>query len=125
MMRKNRIVVFVNRHVLEIIEKYCVLRNTLYNITMIKSFKHKGLRQFYETGNIAGIQPDHKQKLRIRLSALDTATCIEDMNTPGWRLHNLKGDPKGYWAIDVSKNWRIVFQFKDGNAYIVNYEDYH
>ena len=75
---------------------------------------------------MVGIQPEHKQKLRMRLTALDTATCIEDMNTPGWRLHSLKEeDREGFWAIDVSKNWRIVFKFSDGNAYIVYYEDYH
>jgi len=56
---------------------------------VIKSFKHKGLRKFFETGSVAGIQPGHKQKLRIRLIALETATCIEDLNTPGWRLHSL------------------------------------
>ncbi len=92
---------------------------------MIKSFKHKRLRKFFETGSVAGIQPRHKQKLRIRLTALDTATCIEDVQTPGWRLHILKGNRKGLWAIDVNKNWRIVFEFRDGNAYIVDYEDYH
>ena len=97
----------------------------LYDISMIKTFKHKGLRKFFENGNLAGIQPGHRQKLRFRLIALDTATCIEDMNTPGWRLHSLKGDHQGLWAIDVNRNWRIVFKFKDGNAYIVDYEDYH
>ena len=64
----------------------------LYYILMIKSFKHKGLRKFFETGNLSGVQPGHKQKLRIRLIALDTSTCIEDINTPGWRLHSLKGN---------------------------------
>ncbi|MBL7172263.1 MAG: type II toxin-antitoxin system RelE/ParE family toxin [Desulfobacteraceae bacterium] len=83
---------------------------------MIKSFKHKGLRKFFETGSVAGIQPGHKQKLRIRLITLETATCIEDMNTPGWRLHSLKGTRQGLWAIDVNKNWCIVFKFKDGDA---------
>ena len=97
----------------------------LYNIIMINSFKHKGFRFFFETGGLSGIQSSHRQKLRIRLIALDTATCIEDMDTPGWRLHGLKGDRQGLWAIYVNKNWRIVFQFKDGNAYIVDYEDYH
>jgi proteic killer suppression protein len=72
-----------------------------------------------------GIQPRHKQKLRIRLTALDTATGIEDMDLPGFRLHPLKGDKKGLWAIDVSKNWRIVFKLQDGNVYFVDYEDYH
>jgi proteic killer suppression protein len=97
----------------------------LYNQLMIKTFKHKGLKKFFETGKLSGIRPGHKQKLRIRLIALDTATSIEDMNAPGWRLHSLKGDRQGLWAIDVNKNWRIVFEFKDGNAYIVDYEDYH
>lgn len=101
------------------------MRNILYCVIMIKTFRHKGLRNFFETGNLAGIQPDHKQKLRLRLIALDTATCIEDMQTPGWRLHSLKGSREGLLAIDVNKNWRIVFEFKDGNAYLVDYEDYH
>ena len=94
-------------------------------MTMIKSFEHKGLKKFFETGNVAGIDPAHRQKIRIRLAALDTATCIEDMDLPGFRLHALKGDRQGLWAIDVSKNWRITFEFVDGNAYAVNYEDYH
>lgn len=92
---------------------------------MIKSFKHKGLKKFYETGSAVGIRPTHKQKLRMRLTALDTAAVIEDMDLPGFRLHPLKGQRQGLWAIDVNKNWRITFEFVDGNAYIVNYEDYH
>jgi proteic killer suppression protein len=92
---------------------------------MIKSFKHKGLKKFYETGNKAGIKSSHNKKLRIQLTALTTATCIEDMDLPGFRLHSLKGNRKGFWAIDVSKNWRIVFRFEDSNVYVVDYEDYH
>ena len=92
---------------------------------MIKTFKHKGLKLFFQTGSLKGIKPGHKQKLRIRLAALDTATCIEDMDLPDFRLHILKGDKKGLWAIDVSKNWRVVFKFQDGNVYVVDYEDYH
>ena len=92
---------------------------------MIKSFKHKGLQKFFETGNTSGIQPAHSKKIRIRLAALDTATALEDMKLPGFRLHPLKGDMKGLWEIDVNKNWRITFSFADGDAYIVNYEDYH
>jgi proteic killer suppression protein len=92
---------------------------------MIKSFKHKGLQKFFDIGSVMGIQPHHKQKLRIRLTALSTATIIEDMDLPGFRLHPLKGDKKGLWAIDVSKNWRIVFKLQDGNVYVVDYEDYH
>lgn len=64
-------------------------------------------------------------KLRMQLAALNTATAIEDMNIPGYRLHPLKGDRKSIWAITVSGNWRITFQFTDTDAYIVNYEDYH
>jgi proteic killer suppression protein len=94
---------------------------------MIKSFKHKGLQKFFETGSTAGIQPAHKQKLRMRLTALDTATILEDINLPGFRLHQMKGkmSRKAGWAIDVSKNWRITFEFQDGDVYVVNYEDYH
>ncbi len=92
---------------------------------MIKSFKHKGLKKFYETGNKAGIKGSHNKKLRIQLTALNTAICIEDMDLPGFRLHSLKGNRKGLWAIDVSKNWRIVFRFEEGNVYVIDYEDYH
>ena len=92
---------------------------------MIKSFKHKGLEKFYETGKTAGIQVAHKKKLRIRLTALDTATEIQDMDLPGFRLHQLKGKLEGLWAIDVSGNWRLTFEFKNGDVFIINYEDYH
>lgn len=61
----------------------------------------------------------------MQLVALDTATVIDDMNLPGFRLHPLKGNMKGLWSIDVNKNWRITFEFKAGDVYIVNYEDYH
>ena len=92
---------------------------------MIKSFRHKGLQRYFEAGSKAGIQSDQAGRLRMRLAALDTATCIEDMDLPGFRLHPLKGDRKGLWAIDVNRNWRIVFAFEDGNAFVVDYEDYH
>lgn len=92
---------------------------------MIKSFKHKGLQKFFETGSAAGIQPAHKQKLRMRLAALDTATMPEDIDLPGFRLHPVKGKMQGLWAIDVNKNWHITFDFQEGDVYVVNYEDYH
>ena len=92
---------------------------------MIKSFKHKGLKQFYETGSTAGIQPSHRKKLRLQFAALDTAQVIDDMNIPGFRLHQLRGKKKGVWAIDVSGNWRVTFRFEDGNTYDIDYEDYH
>ncbi|MCL4791418.1 MAG: type II toxin-antitoxin system RelE/ParE family toxin [Gammaproteobacteria bacterium] len=92
---------------------------------MIKSFKHKGLAEFFDSGSTRGIKAAHARKLRMQLAAMDTATVIEDMNIPGYRLHPLKGDRKGLWSITVSGNWRVTFGFTDGNAYIVNYEDYH
>ena len=92
---------------------------------MIKSFRHKGLKRFYETGSTSGIQAKHSNRLGIRLAALDTAEDIDDMDIPGFKLHPLKGKLKGRWSISVSGNWRITFEFRDGNAYILDYEDYH
>ncbi len=92
---------------------------------MIKSFSHKGIQKFFETGNTAAIQHGHRKKLRLQLAALDTAQKIEDMDMPGFRLHPLKGKRKDHWAIDVSGNWRMTFRFEDGNAHRINYEDYH
>ena len=92
---------------------------------MIKSFKHKGLRKFYETGSRQGIQAQHASKLRMQLAALDSARVLEDLDIPGYRFHELKGNRKGIWSISVSGNWRITFKFTDGNIFIVNYEDYH
>ncbi|OCH05846.1 type II toxin-antitoxin system RelE/ParE family toxin [Aliivibrio fischeri] len=92
---------------------------------MIKTFKHKGLKKFFETGSKAGIQAKHDRKLRMQLAAIDTATIIDDVDLPGFKLHPLKGDRDGIWSITVNGNWRITFEFIDGNAYILNYEDYH
>ncbi|GAB2895027.1 type II toxin-antitoxin system RelE/ParE family toxin [Paralcaligenes sp. KSB-10] len=92
---------------------------------MIKSFRHKGLRRLFETGNASGVQVSHAKRLRLQLSALDTAQVIEDMDIPGFRLHPLKGSMKDRWSITVNGNWRITFEFEDGNAYVLDYEDYH
>ena len=92
---------------------------------MIKSFRHKGLRRLFETGNVSGIQASHAKRLRLQLSALDTAKAVEDMDIPGFRLHPLKGEMKKRWAITVNGNWRITFEFEDGNAFVLDYEDYH
>lgn len=72
---------------------------------MIKSFRHKGLRKFYETGKTAGVQVKHAKRLRLQLAALDTAMVIDDMDIPGFALHQLKGKMRGRWAISVSGNW--------------------
>ena len=92
---------------------------------MIKSFKHKGLKKFYEIGSKQGIQAQHAPKLRMQLAALDSALVLEDLDIPGYRLHELKGNRKGICSISVNGNWRITFEFVDGNIFIVNYEDYH
>lgn len=92
---------------------------------MIKSFKHKGLKQFFETGKKAGVQAKHAKKLRIQLAAIDTAQVLDDIDLPGFSLHPLMGNRSGILSISVSANWRITFEFRDGNAYILNYEDYH
>lgn len=92
---------------------------------MIKSFRHKGLKRFYQSGRTGGIQPRHGKRLRMQLAALDTAAVIEDMDIPGFRLHRLKGEASGRWSIRVSGNWRVTFEFKDGNVHVLDYEDYH
>ena len=92
---------------------------------MIASFRHKGLRKYFETGNAAGIQPSHAKRLRIQLVALDTAGTITDIDIPGFRLHPLHGGDKGRWSIWVNGNWRVAFGFENGNAHILDYEDYH
>ncbi|WP_029890981.1 type II toxin-antitoxin system RelE/ParE family toxin [Polycyclovorans algicola] len=92
---------------------------------MIKSFRHKGLRKLFETGSTSGVQASHIKRLRMQLAALDTAQAVEDMDIPGVRLHPLKGQMRGRWSITVNGNWRLTFQFQDGNAYVLDYEDYH
>ncbi len=83
------------------------------------------LEKFYAPGSAKGIQVKHAKKIRMQLAALDTALLIEDLDIPGYRLHQLKGSLKGLWSITVNANWRITFEFTDSNVYIVNYEDYH
>ncbi|MEE9335234.1 MAG: type II toxin-antitoxin system RelE/ParE family toxin [Granulosicoccaceae bacterium] len=92
---------------------------------MINSIRHKGLRRFYKTGTRKGIQPDQAPRLRMMLTALDTAQSAKDMDIPGYRLHRLKGKLKGRWSITVSGNWRLTYEFQEGNVYLPDYEDYH
>ena len=92
---------------------------------MIHSFQHKGLKRFYESGSAAGVQPHHAKRLRMLLTALETAQSIEDMDIPGFRLHQLKGEERGRRSVWVNGSWRVTFEFKDGHAYVLNYEDYH
>ena len=92
---------------------------------MIKSFEHKGLQAFFETGNKAGIQPHHAPKLARLLARLHAAKVPEDMNVPGWRLHPLVGSLAGHYSVFVNGNWRLTFRFDDGDAALVDYQDYH
>ena len=91
---------------------------------MINSFKHKGLEIFFISGNKKGIIPEHANKLARILDRLDASITVSDMNLPGYRLHAWKGS-SSLWSVDVSGNWRIVFKFEDGHAYVVDYIDPH
>ncbi len=92
---------------------------------MIKSFAHKGLKDFFYDGTKKGIQAQHAQKLADIIDRLDAAKEVKDMKSPGSDLHQLKGKMKGLWAVKVSGNWRVVFSFQEGNAFNVDYIDYH
>jgi len=92
---------------------------------MIKSWKHKGLKEFFLTGNKKGIMPVHEKRLKIILQRLNAAVQAEDMNTPGMNFHELKGDLKGFYAVSVSGNWRVIFKFEDNDAHLLDYLDYH
>jgi proteic killer suppression protein len=92
---------------------------------VIKTFKHKGLKKFYESGNIKGVAADHVKRLRLILARLDASSTADDMSLPGLGLHQLKGALYPSWSVSVSGNWRVVFRFENGNAYDVNYLDYH
>lgn len=98
----------------------------LYTIgAMIKTFRHKGLQRFFETGSKAGIQAAHAARLRLQLGALDQAIRPQDLSAPSWDLHPLKGNLDGHWAITVNGNWRMIFAFDGTDAILVDYRDYH
>jgi proteic killer suppression protein len=92
---------------------------------MIKSFKHKGLEQFFYTASLKGIQPKHRERLSDLLFFLDAMTALDDLKAPSYRLHPLKGTKKGLWSITVQANWRLTFEFENENVYILDYQDYH
>ena len=92
---------------------------------MIKTFQHKGLEDFFMRGTKAGIQPSHANRLKLQLGMLNTAKTAADMGLPGWKLHPLAGNMKGYWAVTVNGNWRMTFTFENGDAILVDYQDYH
>lgn len=92
---------------------------------MIKSWKHKGLKRFFDTGNKSGITASHEKRLKIILQRLNAASSPDDMNTPSMKFHKLAGNLKGFYAVIVNGNWRVIFKFDNTNAIDVNYIDYH
>ncbi|TEA78222.1 type II toxin-antitoxin system RelE/ParE family toxin [Allopusillimonas ginsengisoli] len=92
---------------------------------MIKRFRHKGLERFFRTSSVQGIQPNHAKKLGQILRALDVASEPGELNLPGFGLHPLHGNLRGYWSIVVNGNWRVTFVFDGNDVDIVDYQDYH
>ena len=92
---------------------------------MIKSWRHKGLKLFYETGSTAKINANHADRLHDILQVLDFATSPEQMRLPGLKFHKLSGDLKSFYAVSVTGNWRLTFKFDGQDAVLVNYQDYH
>lgn len=92
---------------------------------MIGSFKDRRLRRLYDSGDRSKLTPEHVERIENILARLDAAADVEDINLPGFRLHPLKGDLKGFWSVTVRANWRIVFRFENGTAFDVEFTDYH
>jgi len=92
---------------------------------MIKSFKHKGLERLFIRGSASGVQTDYAPRITLILDAIDAAEQVKELDLPGLRLHRLKGDKRNLWSVRVSANWRITFEFENGDAYILDLEDYH
>lgn len=92
---------------------------------MIKTFKHKGLKKFFDSGSKAGIQAAHAKRIELILDRLDAAMEAKDMNFPGSDFHPLKGELKGFFSIHVNGNWTIIFRFANGEASDVDLIDYH
>jgi proteic killer suppression protein len=92
---------------------------------MIRSFKHKGLKRLFEDDDTRGVNPEHVERLRDILARLDSAETVADMDLPALKLHPLKGELKGLWAVTVRSNWRVIFRFDAPHAFDVDYVDYH
>jgi len=92
---------------------------------VIRSIRHKGLKRLYEDDDPRGVIVEHAEKLRDILVRLDAAGDVSDMDLPGFRLHPLKAELKGFWAVTVRANWRVIFRFTDGEVSDVDYIDYH
>jgi proteic killer suppression protein len=96
-----------------------------YIDAMIVSFRHKGLERLYRTGSSRGINPEHVPKITRVLAILDVAVSAEELSIPSLKLHQLKGELKGFWSVWVNGNWRIIFRFVGSHVELVDYLDYH
>ena len=96
-----------------------------YNIYVIQNFKHRGLKRLFERNDKSQVRPDHLETIEDILAFLDIAEKPQDLDKPGYNLHPLKGNLKGFWSVRVSGNWRIVFRFTQGDAFDVDLIDYH
>ena len=103
----------------------CSQRTRFGTPTVIRKIRHKGLKKVYEDDSAAKVNPDQADKLRRILARLDAASSPQDMDLPGYRLHELKGQREGRWSVRVSGNWRVTFRFEGGHATDVDFEDYH
>ena len=103
----------------------CYLKGYRLHSSMIIGFRHKGLKLLYEQGKVQRVSPRQVDKLRRILARLDVAMDPTDLDLPGFRLHQLKGALSGHWAVDVSRNWRVVFRFDGVHATDVDLVDYH
>ena len=92
---------------------------------MLKSFKHKGLAELFNTGNPRKVQAKHEKRLKLILTMLNAATHAGQMNAPALRMHPLKGKPTGRYAVWVDENFRVIYRFEAGHAVEVDYGDYH
>lgn len=99
--------------------------DTQYGILMLKTFRHKGLKRLFESDNPSGVRADQVRRIKDVLANLDQARRPSDLDLPGYRLHTLRGEWKGYWSVTISGNWRILFRFEDGDTCDVDLVDYH
>ncbi len=98
---------------------------SVYDLSVIKRFQHRGLKKLYEVDDRRGINAEHVEKVRRILAQLKSSSRPEDMDIPGFKLHPLKWDLAGFWSVTVRANWRIIFRFDDGDVTDVDLIDYH
>ena len=92
---------------------------------MVRTFRHRGLKRLFQRNDARGLSPDQVNRIEDVLAHLDSATRPADLDLPGYRLHRLRGDLKGFWSVTISGNWRIIFRVEDGDVYDVDLVDYH